>query len=161
MITNSMNFDNSSEIIKIKYFDQGMPRMKMEKYGDWIDCRAAKDYNLYPKLDEFGAAYPILIDLGFACKLPDGYEAHLAPRSSSFTKWGFLVVNSIGIIDNSYCGENDHWKLAVYPTRFAVIHKYDRICQFRIMKKQPNIIFSEVDYLSDESRGGFGSTGVE
>lgn len=151
------------QTIKIKYFDPDMPRMKMEKYGDWIDCRAAQDYVLNPVYSNFSTEPipPILIDLGFACKLPDGYEAHLAPRSSSFKKWGFLVVNSIGIIDNSYCGEDDHWMLAIYPTRKATIHKYDRICQFRIMKKQPNIIFEEVDHLSDESRGGFGSTGVE
>lgn len=152
--------ETDQEIIKIKYFDPEMPRMEMTENGDWIDCRAAKDYDLDPDYRQF-SNNPILIDLGFACKLPDGYEAHLAPRSSSYKKWGFLVVNSIGIIDNSYCGEDDHWMLAVYPTRKAHIEKYDRICQFRIMKKQPLIKFEEVDCLSNESRGGFGSTGVE
>ena len=151
---------DSLQTIKIKYFDENMPRMQLTYNGDWIDCRAAREYDLDPQ--KFNSNNdPILIDLGFACKLPAGYEAHLAPRSSSFKKWGFLVVNSIGIIDNSYCGEDDHWMLAIYPTRKATIHKYDRICQFRIMKKQPDIIFEEVDHLSDESRGGFGSTGVE
>ena len=148
------------ETIKIKYFDPNMPKMEANSYGDWIDCRAAKDYDLDPGTFRFTDT-PILIDLGFACKLPDGYEAHLAPRSSSFAKWGFLVVNSVGVIDNSYCGEDDHWMLAVYPTRKARINKYDRVCQFRIMKKQPHIIFEEVDSLNDVSRGGFGSTGVK
>ena len=148
-----------SEVIQIKYFDPDMPRMSMKSFGDWIDCRAARDYDLDPSTFKF-TDMPILIDLGFACKLPEGYEAHLAPRSSSFSKWGFLVVNSIGIIDSSYCGDGDHWMLAVYPTRKAHIDKYDRVCQFRIMKKQPSIIFEEVDSLG-VSRGGFGSTGVK
>ena len=150
-----------AQIIKIKYFDPDMPRMELNDKGDWIDCRAAKDYDIYPKMNEFSDMSPVLIDLGFACKLPKGYEAHLAPRSSSFAKWGFLVVNSVGVIDETYCGEDDHWMLAVYPTRKAHINKYDRVCQFRIMKKQPHIIFNEVESLSKVSRGGFGSTGVD
>jgi len=165
VVNNSGNFriiqkSDLPQTIKIKYFDPDMPRMEITVNGDWIDCRAAKDYDLDP--DTFNLDNdPILIDLGFACKLPPDYEAHLAPRSSSFKRWGFLVVNSVGVIDESYCGEEDHWMLAVYPTRKAHINKYDRVCQFRIMKKQPGIIFEEVDHLSDNSRGGFGSTGVE
>jgi len=148
------------QTIKIKYFDPDMPRMELTVDGDWIDCRAARDYDLDPNTFNF-TNDPLLIDLGFACKLPAGYEAHLAPRSSSFKRWGFLVVNSVGVIDESYCGEEDHWMLAVYPTRKAHINKYDRVCQFRIMKKQPEIIFEEVENLSNNSRGGFGSTGVK
>ena len=148
------------QTIKIKYFDENMPRMQLTSNGDWIDCRAARDYDLDPQTFNF-TNDPFLIDLGFACKLPADYEAHLAPRSSSFKRWGFLVVNSVGIIDESYCGDDDHWMLAVYPTRKAHINKYDRVCQFRIMKKQPEIIFEEVDSLNSNSRGGFGSTGVK
>jgi len=148
-----------TEIIKIRYFDPEMPRLEVKDYGDWIDCYAANDYDLDPDtFDIFGG--PILIDLGFACKLPEGYEAHLAARSSSFKKWGFIVTNAVGVIDESYCGDNDHWMLAVYPTRKSHINKYDRICQFRIMKKQPYIIFDEVKKLDNPDRGGFGSTGV-
>ena len=141
------------EEIKIKYFDPDMPRLESNDWGDWIDVRAAEEYHL-------PANTHALIDLGFACKLPEGYEAHLAPRSSSFKKWGFIVTNSIGIIDNSYCGDNDIWKLSIYTTRETTINKYDRIAQFRIIKKQPDIIFKEVETLNSESRGGFGSTGV-
>ena len=140
--------------INIKYSDPNMPKLEMTERGDWVDVRAAKDYHL-------PANTHALIDLGFACKLPEGYEAHLAPRSSSFKKWGFIVTNSIGIIDNSYCGNDDIWKLSIYTTRETTINKYDRIAQFRIIRKQPYIVFFEVESLGSPSRGGFGSSGVE
>ena len=159
-IIKPVDIEVPSRTIKIKYFDPDMPRMQMTAFGDWIDCRAARDYDLDPKFFSF-TDDPLLIDLGFACILPEGYEAPLAPRSSSFAKWGFFVVNSVGVIDESYCGEDDHWMLAVYPTRKARINKYDRVCQFRIVRKQPRIIFEEVDSLGTVSRGGFGSSGVK
>ena len=100
------------------------------------------------------------IPLGVAMKLPEGYEAHVVPRSSTFKKWGVLQTNSIGVIDNSYSGTNDIWRFPALAMRDTVINKNDRICQFRIMKRQPTIEFEEVDTLDSVDRGGFGSTGA-
>ena len=93
-------------------------------------------------------------------ELPKGYEAHVVPRSSTFKTWGILQTNSMAVIDESYCGDNDIWRYPVYVTRDTTIHKNDRICQFRIMKHQPTIEFEEVEHLEGEERGGFGSSGV-
>ena len=139
--------------IKIKYHDEDIANMGLEQHGDWIDLRAAEDVQLHQ--GEFK-----LISLGISVKLPEGYEAHIAPRSSSFAKWGFLQVNSVGVVDNSYSGTNDIWRLPVYATRDAVIEVNDRICQFRIMERMPQVTFREVDALDETDRGGFGSTGV-
>ncbi len=139
--------------IKIKYHNSELEKLRSLTIGDWIDLRAAERVEL--KAGEFR-----LISLGVSMKLPEGYEAHIAPRSSSFAKWGFLQVNSVGVVDNSYAGTNDIWKLPVYATRDAVIEVNDRICQFRIMERMPQIVFTEVDALDDADRGGFGSTGV-
>jgi dUTP pyrophosphatase len=92
-------------------------------------------------------------------ELPQGYEAHLLPRSSTFKTWGLLQTNSMGIVDGSYCGDNDMWRMPVYATRDTVVHVGDRIAQFRIMANQPQICFEEVAHLGNEDRGGFGSTG--
>ena len=91
--------------------------------------------------------------------IPEGYEAHLVPRSSTFKTWGILQTNSMGVIDHSYSGDNDIWRMPVYATRDTVIHVNDRICQFRIMKNQPTLQFEERKHLNDLDRGGFGSTG--
>jgi dUTP pyrophosphatase len=147
-----MKKDRAMEI-KIKYHNSELEKLRSLSVGDWIDLRAAERVEL--KAGEFR-----LISLGVSMKLPEGYEAHIAPRSSSFAKWGFLQVNSVGVVDNSYAGTNDIWKLPVYATRDAVIEVNDRICQFRIMERMPQIIFTEVDALDDADRGGFGSTGV-
>lgn len=120
--------------------------------SDWIDLKAAQDY----KLNQFEYT---LINLGFALQLPDGYEAHIVPRSSTFKNFGILQTNSMGIIDNSYCGDEDYWKLPVIAMRDTVIKKGDRICQFRIMEKMSNIEVEIVNTLGNENRGGFGSTG--
>lgn len=141
-----------SKVIEIKYFDDEIEKIKKIDKGDWIDLRAAEEVEL--KAGKFK-----LISLGIGMKLPDGYEAHIAPRSSTFKTWGVLQTNSVAVIDNSYCGENDIWKYPVYATRDTIIHKNDRICQFRIVKKQPSIKFIEVAHLEENSRGGFGSTG--
>ena len=93
-------------------------------------------------------------------KIPDGYEVHIAPRSSTFKKWGLIQTNGVGVIDNTYCGDSDIWGMPVYATRDTVVNVNDRICQFRIMKNQPKIEFEEVDELEGVARGGFGSTGV-
>lgn len=120
--------------------------------SDWIDLKAAQDY----ELNQFEYT---LINLGFALQLPDGYEAHIVPRSSTFKNFGILQTNSMGIIDNSYCGDEDYWKLPVIAMRDTVIKRGDRICQFRIMEKMSNIEVEIVNTLGNENRGGFGSTG--
>ena len=141
------------EEIKIKYHEDIEPIKKIEQ-GDWIDLRSAEGVTL-----EFGESK--LISLGVSMKLPDGYEAHVAPRSSTFKNFGIILVNGIGIIDNSYCGDKDIWRFPALCMKKegSVIHKGDRICQFRIVKKQPEIRFTEVDYLNGKNRGGIGSTG--
>lgn len=120
--------------------------------GDWIDLRSAEDVDM--EAGEYRK-----ISLGISMKLPEGYEAHVSARSSTFQKWGIMITNGIGIIDNSYSGDNDIWMFPAIAMRNTHIHKGDRICQFRIVKKQPEFEFVEVDYLEDPNRGGFGSTG--
>lgn len=139
------------ETIKIKYHNDIRP-LEILDNGDWIDLRAAEDVNL--EKGDFR-----LISLGVSMKLPEGYEAHIVPRSSTFKHWGIIQANHMGVIDNSYCGDNDIWKFPVIATRDAVIYKNDRICQFRIMKKQPCIRFDTVEHLNGPDRGGFGSSG--
>lgn len=137
--------------IRIKYFTNINKIEKIDK-GDWIDLRAAEDIRL--KAGDFK-----LIPLGVAIQLPKGYEAHIVPRSSTYKNYGIIQTNSMGVIDESYCGDNDEWKMPVYATKDITIYKNDRICQFRIMKKQPQIKFEVVDRLNNVDRGGFGSTG--
>ncbi len=139
--------------IRIKYFSDEIERLEyIDGKSDWIDLRASEDVEL--KAGEFR-----LIPLGIAMELPEGYEAHLVPRSSSFKNYGILQTNSCGVIDGSYCGDEDMWRMPVYATRDTLIRKNDRICQFRIMENQPKVVFEEVESLENESRGGFGSTG--
>ena len=139
--------------IYIKYFNTDMtPIDYIGAKSDWIDLRAAADVSL--KKGEFK-----LIPLGVAMELPKRYEAHIVPRSSTFKNYGVIQTNGVGIIDESYCGDNDQWMMPVYATRDVVIHKNDRICQFRIYKNQPRISFERLFHLSNKNRGGFGSTG--
>ena len=141
--------------IKIKYFtDKIEPMDYIEGKSDWIDMRASEEVTL--KAGEFA-----LIPLGVAMELPKGYEAHLVPRSSTFKNWGIIQTNSVGIVDGSYCGDNDMWRMPVYAVRDTVIHVNDRICQFRIFENQPKITFDEVESLGNKNRGGFGSTGKQ
>lgn len=139
--------------VKVKYFSDSIEKIEKISKGDWIDLRAAERQKL--KKGDFA-----LIPLGVGMKLPEGYEAHLVPRSSTFKNWGIIQTNSIGIIDCSYCGDKDQWRMPVYATRDTVIEVNDRIAQFRIEKNQPEICFEEVEHLEAENRGGFGSTGV-
>lgn len=139
------------ETIKIKYHNDIRP-LEILDNGDWIDLRAAEDVNL--EKGDFR-----LISLGVSMKLPEGYEAHIVPRSSTFKHWGIIQANHMGVIDNSYCGDNDIWKFPAIATRDAVIYKNDRICQFRIMRKQPCVRFDTVEHLNGPDRGGFGSSG--
>ena len=107
-----------------------------------------------------GYLIEMLLRLGVGMILPEGFEAHIAPRSSTFKNFGILVPNSPGVVDNSYCGEEDEWRLPFYAVRDTVIRKNDRICQFRLVEKQPSFTFVTVEHLQEESRGGFGSTGT-
>lgn len=141
------------ETIRIKYFSEDMERLcYIDGKSDWIDLRASETVIL--KAGDFA-----LIPLGVAMQLPEGYEGHLVPRSSTFKNYGILQTNSCGIIDCSYCGDEDMWRMPVYATRDTVIEKNDRICQFRIVENQPQIVFEECESLDNASRGGFGSTG--
>lgn len=144
-----------SERIKIKYFNKDAERLCYigGDKSNWIDLRAAEDV-------EMAAGEYKMIPLGVAMQLPAGYEAHIMPRSSTFKNFGIIMACS-GIIDNSYSGNEDEWKFGAFAARNTTIHKGDRICQFRIIKNQPEISFEEVDYLANESRGGFGSTGIK
>lgn len=126
--------------------------MNIEGKSDWLDLRAAETIEM--KTGDYK-----LISLGISMKLPEGYEAHIVPRSSTFKNFGVLQTNSYGVIDNSYSGTNDIWRFPALAMRDTVIHEGDRICQFRIEKKQPAVEFIEVDELDDTDRGGFGSTG--
>lgn len=140
------------ETIKIKYFDDEIEKIEKIDKGDWIDLRSAETVEL--KQGEFK-----LIKLGIGMIFPTGYEAHVVPRSSTFKNFGVIQTNHCGIIDESYCGDNDQWRFPAFALRDTVIHKNDRICQFRIVKKQPEIEFQTVEHLADTDRGGFGSTG--
>ena len=92
--------------LKIKYFDKEIEKIKKTEKGDWIDLRSATNMTL--KKGEFA-----LIPLGVGMILPEGYEAHIVPRSSTFKNWKILQVNSTGIIDNSYSGDDDQWMMPV------------------------------------------------
>lgn len=139
--------------IKIRYFSDQMERLTyIDGKSDWIDLRAAEDVVM--KQGDFK-----LIPLGIAMELPKGYEAHIVPRSSTFKTYGIIQTNHMGVIDESFCGNQDQWRFPAYAMRDTEIHAGDRICQFRIMEHQPQIIFEEVDNLEHEDRGGFGSTG--
>lgn len=141
------------ETIQIQYLDDTIEKLAyIDGKSDWIDLRSAVDVEL--KAGEFK-----LIHLGIAMKLPEGYEAHVVPRSSTYKNFGIIQTNHCGIIDSSYCGPNDYWYMPAYALRDTVIHKNDRICQFRIEKNQPKLVFEEVKELSGTNRGGIGSTG--
>lgn len=140
--------------IKIKYFSNKiLPLEYIDGKSDWIDLRAATDMTL--KKGEFA-----LIPLGVAIKLPEGYEALIAPRSSTFKNWGILQTNSIGVIDETYCGDGDQWLMPILATRDTEIKLNDRVCQFRIVQHQPKINFIPVERMENINRGGFGSTGI-
>ena len=139
--------------IKIKYFDKNIEKItNIEGKSDWYDLRAAETITL--KAGEYA-----LIPLGVGMILPDGYEANIVPRSSTFKHYGIIQTNHYGVIDNSYSGDNDQWRFPAYATRDITINKNDRICQFRINKIQPEFEVVEVEHLNTTDRGGFGSTG--
>lgn len=138
--------------IKVKYFDKELPKIEKIEKGDWIDLYAAETVEL--KQGEYKE-----IPLNVAMELPKGYEAHVVPRSSTFKNFGIIQTNSMGVIDESYKGNDDQWRFPAYALRDTVINKGDRICQFRIMRKMPEVKFIEVEKLENKNRGGFGTTG--
>lgn len=139
--------------IKIKYFTDKIEKLRyIDGKSDWIDLRCAEEIRL--KKGEWK-----LIPLGVAMQLPEGYEAHIVPRSSTFKNFGIIQTNHCGVVDSSYCGDNDQWFMPVLAVRDTEIHVNDRICQFRIMENQPRIEFEEAEHLGASDRGGFGTTG--
>lgn len=136
-------------IVEVKYFDK---RCKLEQNGDWIDLKAAKDFHYH-------AGDALMIPLGVAMKLPKGYEAHMLPRSSTFKRYGIIMTNSMGIIDEAYCGDDDQWHFPAWALREGRIKVGSRIAQFRVVKHQPALHFAETSRLGYKNRGGFGSTG--
>lgn len=138
--------------IPVKYHADIYPLEKTAK-GDWIDLRAAEDV-------ELKAGEAKCISLGISMQLPEGYEAHIVPRSSTFKHWGIIQTNHMGVIDNSYCGDNDVWMFPALATRDVLIEKNSRICQFRIQKKMDDITFNTVEQLGNPDRNGFGSSGI-
>ena len=140
------------QIIKIKYFNENQEKLNKIEIGDWIDLRASQSF-------EYGSGEFMLIPLGIAMQLPEGYEANIVPRSSTFKKYGVIQTNSFGVVDESYAGDNDQWFMPVYSLKAGRINEGDRICQFRINKKMEDIEFVEVQVLGNQDRGGHGSTG--
>lgn len=139
--------------IKVKKLVEDLHDINQAHNGEWYDLRAAKDVHL----SEGELTY---IPLGVAIELPDGYEAIVAPRSSSAKKFGIIQANSLGVIDHAYCGDNDEWMMPAYAIRNTTIHKNDRICQFRIQKIQPEADIVYVSELGNKDRNGIGSTGT-
>lgn len=142
---------NIKPVIRVRYF-RGVNPIEPIEVGDWTDLRCAEDVEL--KAGEYK-----MIPLGVAMELPKGYEALVAPRSSTFKKYGVILVNSIGVIDESYCGDGDEWNFLAYALRDTKIPKNERICQFRIIEHQPQVKLIKTDFLGNSNRGGIGSTG--
>lgn len=143
----------NTKTIKIKYFSEDIDRPEKISKGDLIDLCSAETVEM--KTGEFK-----LIPLGVAMQLPEGYKANVYPRSSTYKNFGIILANSVGQIDESYCGDTDEWLFPAIALRDTTINKNDRICQFEIQKKMPTINFETVDSLNNESRGGIGSTGI-
>ena len=170
-------------VIKVRELTEGC-LVEVNSKGDWIDLRAATDIHL--EAAQAGVQYQLnnskfrdvnipvkLVPLGIAVQLPKGYEAIIAPRSSSPFRFNSFTPHSFGVIDNSYCGNNDEWKLLVSPLNTIDINKGDRVCQFRIQLSQKATTWQKIKWLfsngikvvkvnklSNKNRGGFGSTGV-
>lgn len=141
------------QTIRIKYHSDEIEKLTyIDGKSDWIDLRAAEHVVLMQ--GEFK-----LIKLGVSMQLPQGYEAVIVPRSSTYKNFGIIQTNHMGVVDETYCGDNDVWMMPALAMRDTEIHVNDRICQFRIQKHQPVICFEEVEVLGNEDRGGIGSTG--
>lgn len=146
--------ENPLPHIKVKYFSADYPELEfINGVSNWIDLRANEDV-------EYTAGDFKLIRLGVAMKLPEGYEAIVAPRSSTFKNYGIIMTNSLGVIDNAFSGDNDEWRFPMLAMRDGKINKGDRICQFRIQPIMGEVVFNKVEKLDGVDRGGFGTSGV-
>ena len=154
--------------VRIKYFD-GATKLKKITKGNWIDVYARKD--IFVPLNERA-----MIPLGFALELPENWEGLLAPRSSTFKTWGCIQTNSVGVVDDTYIGDNDEWHMPVFclqakdgididvngikvSVKGTIIKSGDKIGQFRIQESMPALEFIEVEHFGNADRGGFGTTG--
>lgn len=161
--------------IKVKYSNDDSPRLVSISKGDWIDLFADESCTATgPFIKGKNVLFSTkLISLGVAMKLPKGFEAIVDARSSSFNKFGFILWNGQGVIDNSYNANGDVWKCPCLFLKEGQVLRGDRICQFRIQLSQKaslwdklrwlfssKIEFVEVKDLGEKNRGGFGSTGV-
>jgi dUTP pyrophosphatase len=140
--------------VKIKYLVPDIIHITKQPNSDWYDLRASCDVEI--KKGEHK-----LIPLGIAVELPKNYEAFLISRSSTFKNFSVIQTNAPGLIDESFCSNSDQWFYSAYALKDTIIHKNDRICQFRINKKQPIFDIMEVDNLEGKTRGGHGSTGIK
>lgn len=141
--------------VKIRYISKEIEKLRyIDGKSDWIDLRCAEEVDLK-------AGESRLIRLGICVELPEGFEAHIVPRSSTYRNFGIIQTNHMGVVDHSYCGDEDEWKYPVLAMRDTHLSVNDRICQFRIMENQPELFFEEVEHLTKNSRGGFGTTGVQ
>lgn len=149
----SLSRKEGTEIIPIKYKGDstGMKLRKLPQ-GDCIDLYTHNSVS-YKKGDT------VVVDFGVAMVLPNGYEAHIYPRSSTFEKYGLLLTNSVGIIDNAYHGDEDWWCGKFYATRDGEVLQGDRVAQFRLVKSMQPVMFDEQHQLGLDSRGGYGTTG--
>ena len=145
----------SRETIKIKYHSEEIDKLTyIDGKSDWIDLRSAE--HVVMKKGDFK-----LIKLGVSMELPAGYEAVIVPRSSTYKNFGIIQTNHMGVVDETYCGNEDVWMMPALAMRDTEINVNDRICQFRIQKHQPQIVFEEVQQLENKNRGGIGSTGKQ
>ena len=139
--------------VKVKYFNQNIDKLEKIAEGDLIDLRAAETVDI-----KAGEAKKVRLGVGM--KLPEGYHAEVYPRSSLFKNFHVLLTNSVGVIDNCYCGDNDEWCAMLYATENTSIWENSKILQFRIVKNMESLEFEEVEHLDSKSRGGYGTTGV-
>ena len=141
------------EKIKIKYHVKELEKLRyIDGKSNWIDLRVAEDVKM--KAGEFR-----LISMGISVELPKGYEMWILPRSSAFKNFGVIQTNAMGVVDESFCGDNDIIHMPILAMRDTEMHINDRIGQFRIAKHQAEIHFVEVEHLNHADRGGFGTTG--
>ena len=161
--------------IEVKYFDNNLPKLEVTEKGDCIDLRVSKVYRMkshsgLPMKDKEEVEFPyhyhnddvLFFKLGVGMKLPEAFKANVYPRSSTFKNYGFILTNSVGIIDTSYCHEGDEWGAMVYCTRDGVIDYGDRILQFEITPVYTHFCtLKEVEELEEGERGAYGSTGVK
>lgn len=164
-----------NKFISVKYFDKNLPKLVLTEKGDCIDLRVSKVFKVDTPPNEpskvgeevsFPHSYKkgdtLFFKLGVGMKLPIGYKANVYPRSSTFKNFGFILTNSVGIIDNTYCGDNDEWCGMVYCTRDGVINYGDRIFQFEPVPVYTHeFVYTEVENLDDISRGGYGTSGIK